>query len=141
MSTDDLYDPWITPDEMEPEEQAVAVARAAVLVSSLVLLGYVIQLVPSFLVGRETSIIDVIGDVISLGLSALLLRRIWTRQALWAALLVGVFFGAEFVGQLGSFLNGEPTGGLVIMFATLALCAVVSAFGAWRFAALRDPEA
>ena len=141
MSTDDLYDPWMAPDEMDLEVEAVAIARAAVLVSSLVLLGYVIQLVPSFMVGRENSVIDVIGDVVSLGLSALLLRRIWTRMALWAALLVGVFFGAEFVGQLGSFLQGEPTGGLVIMFATLTLCAVASAFGAWSLASLRNSDA
>ena len=138
MTTNDLYDPWDEPEEMSPEFRAAAIARAGVLVSSLVLLGYAIQLIPSFLVGRETSLVDVLGDVISLGLSALLLWRVWARQAVWAALLVGVFFTAEFAGQLGSFLQGQPTGGLIIMFATLALASGVSVYGAWTLGDLLD---
>jgi len=140
MTTHDLHDPWDDAEVMTEDEQFTALTRAGILVSALVLLGYLLQLAISFVVGRETSAADVLGDVISLGLAALLLRRVWTRQALWAALLAGVFFAAEFAAQLGSFLHGAPTGGLLIMFGTLALAALLSSFGAWRLAGIRQPE-
>jgi hypothetical protein len=138
MTTNDLFDPW--EDALSPEEEVTAIARAAVLVSGLVLLAYLLQLGVSFLAGRETSAGAVLGDLISLGLSGLLLWRVWARMALWAALLAGVFFAAEFAAQLWSFFQGLPTGGLLIMFATLAAAAVVSSFGCWRLAGLRDGE-
>ncbi len=141
MTTNDLYESWELPEEMSREFQATALARAGVMVSGLVLLAYVIQLIPSFLAGRETSLAAVVGDLVSLGLSALLLWRVWARQAVWAALLAGVFFAAELVGQVLGFLQGQPTGGLVIMFATLAAACGLSAFGALMLAGLREAEA
>ena len=138
MTTNDLHDPWDLPDEMWPEFQATALTRAGVLVSGLVLLAYLIQLTVSFLAGRESSPAAAVGDVVSLGLSALLLWRVWARQAVWAALLAGVFFAAEFAAQVMSFLSGQPTGGLVIMFATLAGACGLSVYGALRLARLRE---
>lgn len=140
MSTNDLQNLWDVPDEALAEEQAIALTRAGVLVSALVLTGYLIQLAVSLLAGRETTAGIVAADLLSLGFSALLLWRVWAIQVLWAALLAGVFFAAEFAAQLDNFLEGLPTGGLMIMFATLAAACAVSSFGAWRLAVLRAEE-
>ena len=140
MTTNDLQESWDFPEEMSPQFRAAALTRAGVMVCGLVLLAYLIQLTASFLAGRETSLVAVVGDLLSLGLSALLLWRVWARQAVWAALLAGVFFAAEFVGQVLSFLHGQPTGGLVIMFATLAAACGLSAYGALVLGQLREDE-
>jgi len=140
MSANDMQHLWDIPEQTSPGEQATALTRAGALVSGLVLLGYVIQLVVGLFAGREASATALAADLISLGFAALLLWRVWAIQVLWAALLAGVFFAAEFAAQLDNFRQGLPTGGLMIMFATLAAACAVSSFGAWRLAMLRDEE-
>jgi hypothetical protein len=140
MSTDDMHHHWTTPEQISPEEQAMAITRAGALVSGLVLLGYVIQLVAGLIAGRETTLTYILADLISLGFAGLLIWRVWAIQVLWAAALAGVFFAAEFAAQLDNFRQGLPTGGLMIMFATLATACGVSAFGAWRLGQLHDEE-
>lgn len=135
---------WNPFQKLVSEKEALDAAKAGVIVGSYIALSYIIQLAFIYGTGKDTfgnpeSTLLLITAIITIMFAMFLTWKIWTRQALWASIIVAIWFFLELAIKLELIVSGvqNTNAGWLLMFLALLSASVLSVRGCWKLRTLR----
>ena len=127
--------------KLETEAQALEAAKCAAGVAGYMVLSYGLQMAVAAARGADLfgtpAVIALPGFGVMAVLAGFLAWRIWTRQPLWAAIVIAVWFAAELVAKVILTTQGPSSSAFAVMFVFLTIAAVLGVRGAHALRRMR----